>query len=202
MIKLIDLDYEVNSLEPIINKETVEIHHGKHHQAYVNNLNGLLEKADSQDLSLDEVLLNVGKFKEEFNAGINNNAGGVYMHNVYFEQFSKNPQEPTGEILDKINSAFNSYDSMLEELKDKAAKQFGSGWSALVVNGATKSLEIVQIPNQDVAKVIQSGLTPIVALDVWEHAYYLDYQNRRPEYLENVVKLIDWKKVEEKYLKI
>lgn len=202
MIKLIDLPYEIMDLEPIINKETVEIHHGKHHQAYVNNLNGLLEKAGVADLKLMEVLSKVGTFSAELNAGINNNAGGVYMHNVYFEQFSKTPKEAKGELLVQINKKFNSFDTMIEELKDKAAKQFGSGWSALAVDKKNKTLEIIQIPNQDVALVLNKGLVPIVVLDVWEHAYYLDYQNRRPEYLDNVVKLIDWEKAEQKYLEI
>ncbi len=190
MIKLEELNYDLGDLEPVIDKETVEIHHLKHHQAYVNNLNGLIEGTELETKELEEILLSLNNVNEN-KAGINNNAGGVYMHNVYFGQFAKNPNECKGELLSKIEEKFKTQENMLEIFKDKAMKQFGSGWSVLVVD-KDKNIDIVAIANQDVADLLTKGLYPIATLDVWEHAYYLKYQNRRAEYLNEVVNIIDW----------
>lgn len=199
MIKLTELKYEFSDLEPYIDKETVEIHHTKHHQAYVDNLNKFLAEVSMSDLSLIEVLKEVPKIQEDKRGPINNNAGGVYLHNIYFDQFSKSPNPITGELEKKVVEKFGSFESMIEKLQGDALTQFGSGWSALVVNENTKDVDIVKIPNQDVAALINKNLYPIAVLDVWEHAYYLKYQNRRAEYLKEVTNLIDWAEVSKKY---
>ncbi len=194
MIKLEELNYDLGDLEPVIDKETVEIHHLKHHQAYVNNLNGLIEGTELANKELEDILLSLDNVKEN-KAGINNNAGGVYMHNLYFGQFSKSPCACKGILLEKIEEKYETLDKMLDIFKDKAMKQFGSGWSVLVVD-ENKNLDIVSIANQDVATLLTKKLYPIATLDVWEHAYYLKYQNRRAEYLNEVVNIIDWNIVE------
>ncbi len=202
MIELINLDYALDALEPAIDAMTVDIHHNKHHQAYVNNVNGLLEGTTLEGKSLIEVLKNIDDAPSEKKKGINNNAGGVFMHNVYFKQFSESPSEISGDLKNNVEQIFGSYDTMIEQLKQKAMTQFGSGWSALVVDNSSKNLEIIQVANQDIAEVIKNNKTPIVVLDVWEHAYYLKYQNKRAEYLDEIVKIIDWNKVQENYTNI
>ncbi len=197
MIELQKLNYDLGDLEPVIDKETVEIHHLKHHQAYVNNLNGLIKGTDLENANLEKILLSINEVKEN-KAGINNNAGGVYMHNVYFGQFAKDTSKCEGELLSKIEEKFNSFDEMISIFKEKALKQFGSGWSVLVVD-KENNLDVVSIANQDVSELLLKGLTPIATLDVWEHAYYLKYQNRRAEYLDEVVSIIDWKIVSLRY---
>ncbi len=202
MIELKKLNYDFGDLEPYIDAQTVEIHHTKHHQAYVNNLNGLIKGTNLENLNLDEILLQVDSLDSSIKNGVNNNAGGVYLHDNYFGQFSKNPSVLTGELKEKIDAKFGSFDQFLEKFKTKAATQFGSGWSALVVNKNSKDIDVVQIPNQDVAKFLKEGNIPIATLDVWEHAYYLKYQNLRPKYLDEVVNLIDWDIVTNRYLEI
>ncbi len=200
MIELQKLAYDLGDLEPIIDKKTVEIHHLKHHQAYVNNLNGLIEGTNLESKSLEEILLSLESVKEN-KVGINNNAGGVYMHNIYFGQFSKELKTCEGSLLNKINETFGSFEEMIIIFKEKALKQFGSGWSVLVTD-IKGNLDIVSIANQDVAELLIEGKYPIATLDVWEHAYYLKYQNRRAEYLDQVVTIIDWDLVSKKYKNI
>lgn len=197
MIELQKLNYEYGDLEPVIDAQTVEIHHSKHHQAYVNNLNGFIKDTKLDSLSLEEILKEVPNLSEN-KAGINNNAGGVYMHNIYFGQFSKEAKKCSSTLLAKIEEKFSSFDQMIEIFKEKALKQFGSGWSILVMD-ENKNLDIIAIANQDVSDVLLKGLTPLATLDVWEHAYYLKYQNRRAEYLNEVVSLIDWDIVQDRF---
>ncbi|MFV0288998.1 MAG: superoxide dismutase [Mycoplasmatales bacterium] len=199
MINFEKIDYDFNALEPYIDEKTMEIHHTKHHQGYVNNLNNLLEGTELQDATLEEVLVKNLDLDLAVKAGINNNAGGAYLHNNFFGQFSGNVVALAGDLKDKVEEQFGTVEKMLEELKTKGATQFGSGWSALAVNTKTKELEIIQFANQNIAPFIAQGVYPIATIDVWEHAYYLNYQNLRPKYLEEVIKIIDWGIVEKRY---
>ena len=169
MIDLMKLKYEYSDLEPFIDKETVEIHYSKHHSGYVNNLNNLIKKTDLLDKSLEDILLNINTLDSSIKNGVNNNAGGVYMHNVYFSQFSKSPNNLESNILlDEIKKEFNDFENMIDILKSTALTTFGSGWSALVINNKTKNTKIISITNQNVAAILEE-FTPIVVLDVWEH---------------------------------
>lgn len=198
MIKINELNYNYDDLEPVMDKETVEIHHDKHHQAYANNLNALLEKTEYADWSLEKIVKNFQNIDQKLQNGILNNAGGVINHNLFFRQFSKNPQnKPTGDLENVIHTKFGNLENLLTELKAKGAKRFGSGWSFLVVQNG--ELEVIDAPNQNSPLLTNDNIIPILGIDVWEHSYYLKYQNKRPEYLDNIVKIIDWKVIEENY---
>jgi len=185
--KLMTLPYAPEALEPVISKETIAFHHGKHLAGYVNNLNGLLEGSPLAGLSLEEIVC-----KAE--GGILNNAGQILNHNMYFEQFSGNQKPaPTGKLAEAITCDFGSFEAFKEEFQKKGATLFGSGWVWLSADKDGK-LVITQEPNA--ANPIQKGLKPLLTFDVWEHAYYLDYQNRRPDYLTALWQIMDWEVVE------
>ena len=189
--ELMALPYSENALEPVISKETIGFHHGKHLLTYVNNLNGLLEGSPLADLPLEEIVL-----KAE--GSMQNNAGQILNHNLYFGQFTapKADNKPTGKLAEAINRDFGSFEAFKEEFQKKGATLFGSGWVWLSADKEGK-LVITQEPNA--ANPIQKGLKPLLTFDVWEHAYYLDYQNRRPDHLAALWQIIDWKVIEQRF---
>ena len=187
---LMTLPYAPEALEPVISKETIAFHHGKHLAGYVNNLNGLLEGSPLAGLSLEEIVL-----KAE--GGMLNNAGQILNHELYFQQFSGNPKSaPTGRLAEAITRDFGSFETFKEEFQKKGATLFGSGWVWLSADKDGK-LVITQEPNA--ANPIQKGLKPLLTFDVWEHAYYLDYQNRRPDHLAALWQIVDWDVIEKRY---
>ena len=189
--ELMGLPYAIDALEPVISKETIGFHHGKHLAGYVNNLNGLLEESPLAGLPLEEIVL-----KAE--GGMLNNAGQILNHNLYFGQFCapKADNKPTGKLADAIARDFGSFEAFKEEFQKKGATLFGSGWVWLSADKDRK-LVITQEPNA--ANPIQKRLKPLLTFDVWEHAYYLDYQNRRPDHLAALWQIIDWKVVEGRF---
>ena len=191
--KLMTLPYANEDLEPVISRETIAIHHGKHLATYVNNLNGLLEGSGFEDATLAEIVCKAS-------GGMLNNAGQILNHELYFAQF-KNPTEnnvPTGAIAEAIDAQFGSFEVFQKEFVQKGATLFGSGWVWLSADKDGK-LVITQEPNA--ANPVQHGLKPLLTFDVWEHAYYLDYQNRRPDHLAALWQIIDWNAIEKRYSK-
>jgi Fe-Mn family superoxide dismutase len=187
-ITLPDLPYAKNALEPHISARTLELHHDKHHKAYVDNANKLIEGTDLAQLDLAALIKKVAG--DPSKAGIFNNAAQVWNHSFYWKCLKPGGGgAPTGAIAQKINADFGSYEKFVEEFKNAGATQFGSGWGWLVLDGG--SLKITKTPNAENPMV--QGMKPLLVVDVWEHAYYLDYQNRRPDYLSTFVdKLICW----------
>ena len=190
------LPYPVNALEPHVDARTMEIHHGKHHAAYTNNLNAALEGHPAlQERSIEDLLRGFDALPSDIQTAVRNNGGGYANHNLFWEVMS--PQgggRPTGELAAAIERAFGSFDAFQESFSDAAAKRFGSGWAWLVVDG-DRALQVYSTANQD--SPFMSGHTPILGLDVWEHAYYLNYQNRRPDSIKAFWHVIDWAKVAE-----
>jgi Fe-Mn family superoxide dismutase len=188
------LPYAYNALEPYIDEETMHLHHDKHHQAYVTNANAALEGTEWADKSVEEVLQNLGSLPQDKQAAVRNNAGGHYNHSLFWVWMGPNAGgEPDGALREAIDSTFGSFDDFKAQLKDAGVKRFGSGWSWLVHDGS--GLAIVSTANQD--SPLSDGKTPIVGVDVWEHAYYLKYQNRRPDYLDAWWNVVNWPKVAE-----
>ena len=189
--ELMALSYAPEALEPVISKETIGFHHGKHLAGYVNNLNGLLEGSPLAGLPLEEIVL-----KSE--GGMLNNAGQILNHNLYFGQFHapKADNKPTGKFADAIARDFGSFEAFKEEFQKKGATLFGSGWVWLSADKDGK-LVITQEPNA--ANPIQKGLKPLLTFDVWEHAYYLDYQNRRPDHLAALWEIVNWEVIENRF---
>lgn len=189
--ELIQLPYAPNALEPVISAETIGFHHGKHLQAYVNNLNGLLPGSGFEDSTLEEIVCNS-------EGGVFNNAGQILNHNLYFTQFRAPQAEntPTGKIAEAINQQFGSFETFKEEFQKKGATLFGSGWVWLSADGDGK---LVITQEQNAGNPLTKGLTPLLTFDVWEHAYYLDYQNRRADYVDAWFSLINWPFVESRY---
>ena len=191
------LNYSFDALEPHIDAKTMEIHYGKHHNGYTNNLNNAISGTELESKTIQEILKNL----DLDNMALRNNAGGYFNHNLFWEIMGPNcGGNPSGEISEAINSNFSSLENFKEEFKKAAATRFGSGWAWLCVLGDGK-LEICSTPNQDNPLMENScGGNPILCLDVWEHAYYLNYQNRRPDYIEAFFSLINWDEVNSKYL--
>ena len=191
------LNYSFDALEPHIDTKTMEIHYGKHHNGYTNNLNNAISGTSHENDTIEEILKNL----DLDNKTLRNNAGGFFNHNLFWEIMGPNcGGNPTSEISEAINSNFDSFENFKENFKKAAATRFGSGWAWLCVHDGGK-LEICSTPNQD-NPVMQNGCggNPILCLDVWEHAYYLNYQNRRPDYIEAFFNLINWDEVNKKYL--
>ena len=187
------LPYAYEALEPYIDARTMEIHHTKHHNAYTTNLNAALATAGVEGKSIEEILQNL----DMNNAALRNNAGGYYNHNLFWEIMSPNGGgKPTGELAKAIDEAFSSFEGFKEAFSKAAATRFGSGWAWLCVHKGGK-VEICSTPNQDNPLMPGTGCNgqPILGLDVWEHAYYLHYQNRRPDYIEAFFNVINWEKV-------
>lgn len=196
MFELPNLPYEYNALEPYIDTKTMEIHHSKHHAAYTNNLNKSLEGVDTDNTSIEAILSEL----DMNNKALRNNAGGYYNHKLFWEIMGPDAGgQPTGVVLEEIEESFGSFESFKEEFIKSATGQFGSGW-AWLCKKEDGSLCVVSTPNQDnpLMPGVEGG-TPILGLDVWEHAYYLNYQNRRPDYIEAFFNIINWSKVEELY---
>ncbi|MDA9263381.1 superoxide dismutase [Saprospiraceae bacterium] len=191
------LGYAYDALEPHIDARTMEIHHTKHHNGYTNKLNAAIEGTDLAEESIEDILQNL----DTSNTGLRNNGGGYWNHKLFWEIL--NPEDRgrlSGELLDAVNTAFGSKDAMVEQFSKAAATRFGSGWAWLCVHPGGK-VEICSSANQDNPMMpgIGCGGTPIMGLDVWEHAYYLNYQNRRPDYINAFFSLVNWNVVEKKY---
>ncbi len=196
-----DLPYAYDALEPFIDVKTMEIHHSKHHQAYVNNLNAALEKhPEIADQSPDELIKNLASISEDIRAAVQNNGGGHLNHSFFwtimtsFDAAQDKPNQPVGNLADLVNKYFESFAKFKELFAKAATSRFGSGW-AWLSQTPTGELKIHSTANQD--NPISEGLKPILGLDVWEHAYYLKYQNRRPEYIEAWWNVVNWPKVAE-----
>jgi Fe-Mn family superoxide dismutase len=184
------LPYDVAALEPHIDAQTMTIHHGKHHQAYVNNLNAAIEKEPSlASWSLDDLCRNIAKVPESVRGAVRNNGGGHWNHSLFWQQMKAGGGgEPTGKLADAINAACGNYAGFKEKFAAAGTGRFGSGWAWLVAAGGKVSIE--STPNQD--NPLMDGKTAILGLDVWEHAYYLKYQNRRPDYIAAWFNVINW----------
>jgi Fe-Mn family superoxide dismutase len=188
--ELPELPYALDALAPVIKRETLEFHYGKHHQAYVNNLNNLVPGTEFEGANLEEII-------KKADGGIFNNGAQVWNHTFYFEGFSPNGGgEPTGELLAAINKDFGSFQAFKDQFSKAAATLFGSGW-AWLVKKADGCLGIVQESNA--GNPLRSGYEPIMTCDVWEHAYYLDHQNRRPDYIANYWEIIDWNIINKRF---
>ena len=195
--QLPDLNYGFDSLEPHIDAKTMQIHHGKHHAGYTSKLNAAVEGTDLEGKSIEDLLSNL----DLSNSAVRNNGGGYYNHCLFWEIMSPNGGgSPSGNLLAAIEKAFGSFDEFKAEFSKAAATRFGSGWAWLCAH-SDGSLEICSTPNQDnpIMNGIGCGGTPILGLDVWEHAYYLNYQNRRPDYINGFFNVIDWNVVSVKY---
>ena len=196
-IELKALPYAYNALEPIIDEQTMKIHHDKHHQAYVDKLNAALEKyPELQKLSVEQLLSGLAKIPEDVRNAVRNHGGGTLNHDQFWAVMRKDVNIPAG-IAAAIDKAFGSFENFKKQFCDAAMNRFGSGWAWLVLNKATGAFEIVSTANQDTP--LSDGKTPLLMIDVWEHAYYLKYQNRRAEYVENFFKVINWEQVDAWY---
>jgi Fe-Mn family superoxide dismutase len=184
------LPYKLDALVPYISEETLEYHYGKHHQAYVNNLNGLVPGTEFENADLETII-------KKAEGGIFNNGAQVWNHTFYFEAFSKNGRkEPAGDLAEAIRKSFNSLDSFKEQFNKAAGTLFGSGWAWLAKN-QDGSLQIIQESNA--GNPLRKGLKPLLTCDVWEHAYYIDYRNKRPDYIKNFWEILDWEKVASRF---
>jgi Fe-Mn family superoxide dismutase len=191
------LPYAYDALEPHIDAMTMEIHHSRHHATYVNNLNAALEGHDVGEKSVEELISNLEALPESIRTAVRNNGGGHANHTLFWQILSPNGGgEPTGELAAAIKETFGSFESFKEKFTDAALKRFGSGWAWLVVKGG--KLEVTSTPNQD--SPLMEGATPILGLDVWEHAYYLKYQNKRPDYVKAFWNVVNWNEVNKRYL--
>nr|7DDW_A Chain A, Superoxide dismutase [Staphylococcus equorum]7DDW_B Chain B, Superoxide dismutase [Staphylococcus equorum]7DDW_C Chain C, Superoxide dismutase [Staphylococcus equorum]7DDW_D Chain D, Superoxide dismutase [Staphylococcus equorum]7DDW_E Chain E, Superoxide dismutase [Staphylococcus equorum]7DDW_F Chain F, Superoxide dismutase [Staphylococcus equorum] len=192
--ELPNLPYGFRALEPHIDQQTMEIHHDKHHNTYVTKLNAAVEGTDLESKSIEEIVANLDSVPENIQTAVRNNGGGHLNHSLFWELLTPNSEEK-GTVVDKIKEQWGSLDAFKEEFANQAAARFGCGWAWLVVNDG--KLEIVTTPNQD--NPLTEGKTPILGLDVWEHAYYLKYQNKRPDYISAFWNVVNWEKVDELY---
>ena len=191
------LPYAEDALEPYIDAQTMNIHHTKHHQTYINNLNAALEKhPELANKSLEDLLSDLNAVPEDIRTAVRNNGGGTWNHNMFWEIMGpKMSPTPSGDLMQALEASFGSFDAFKEEFTKAATTRFGSGWAWLVKRG--EGLAVISMPNQDVP--LSEGMTPILGLDVWEHAYYLKYQNRRPEYIANWWNVVNWNEVARRY---
>lgn len=191
------LPYAIDALEPFIDSETMEIHHDRHHKAYVDNLNKAIEGTDAENLSLEDLMKNISNYP----AAVRNNGGGHFNHSLFWTVLSPDihGSTPQGKFLEAIDAKFGSLDGLKEAINKAGAGQFGSGWAWLIVKDG--QLEVCSTPNQDNPLMNVGGMngTPIFGIDVWEHAYYLKYQNKRPEYLKAVWNVVNWNEVARRY---
>lgn len=195
--KLPDLPYDYDALEPHIDARTMKIHHTKHHQGYTNKVNAALEGHPFADLPIEKVLRQINEIPEGKRQAVINNGGGYANHKLFWKILSPDGGgKPSGDLAEAIGKAFGSFDAFKEKFSSASAGQFGSGWGWLCVD-KNGDLKVVSTPNQD--SPYMNGLTPIMGLDVWEHAYYLNYQNRRPDYIEAFWNVVNWDMVAENY---
>ena len=191
-----DLPYGYDALEPHIDEATMKVHHDKHHQAYVDKANGALEGTEWADKPIEEVIANLDSLPDDKKGPVRNNGGGHLNHSLFWESMSPDGGgAPSGALAEAIDSTFGSFDDFKAKLKETGVNQFGSGWSWLVHDGS--GLAVVGTPNQDTP--LANGQTPLVGVDVWEHAYYLKYQNKRPDYIDAWWNVVDWDKVAERF---
>ena len=191
-----DLPYAYDALEPHIDEATMKVHHDKHHQAYVDKVNAALEGTDWADKPIEEVVANLDQLPADKQGPVRNNGGGHYNHSLFWESLSPDGGgAPDGELGAAIDEAFGSFDAFKEQFEANGVGQFGSGWTWLVLDGG--SLKLEKTPNQD--SPVLNGQTPLLGNDVWEHAYYLKYQNKRPDYLKAWWNVVNWDKVAERY---
>jgi len=191
------LDYAHDALEPHIDKQTMEIHHGKHHAGYTSKLNNAIEGTDLEGKTIDNILINL----DLSNTAVRNNGGGFYNHSLFWKVMSPDGGgNPSGELSSAIDTAFGSFEAFKEEFSKAAAGQFGSGWAWLCVHNGGQ-LKVCSTANQDnpLMPNVGCGGTPILGIDVWEHAYYLNYQNKRPEYIDAFFNVINWEEVSKRY---
>ncbi len=194
-----DLPYKADALEPHFDARTMEIHHDKHHGTYVTRLNAALEgKSDLASKSIEDLLRNLDAVPADIRTAVRNHGGGHYNHSLFWKTLSAQGGKPAGALADSINKAFGSFDAFKTQFSDAATNRFGSGWAWLSLDKA-KKLVVSSTPNQD--NPLMEGMVPILGLDVWEHAYYLKYQNRRPEYIAAFWNVINWAQVEANYKK-
>jgi Fe-Mn family superoxide dismutase len=190
------LPYDYAALEPHVDEATMKVHHDKHHQAYVDKANAALEGTPLADAPIEDVLRDLSQVPEDKRTAVRNNGGGHYNHTLFWEWMSPNGGgEPDGALREAIDSAFGSFDDFKAKFKDAGVNRFGSGWSWLVHDGS--GLVVVSTANQD--NPVSDGQTPLLGVDVWEHAYYLKYQNKRPDYIDAWWNTVDWAKVAERY---
>ena len=190
-----DLPYAFGALEPHIDAKTMEIHHGKHHATYVSKLNAALEKAPAlQSKTIEEILRSLDTAPNEVRGALRNHGGGHYNHSLFWKMLAPGGGAPTGALKSAIDKAFGSFDAFKEQFSTAAANLFGSGWAWLCAD-SSKKLTLTTTPNQD--SPLSQGLKPLLGLDVWEHAYYLKYQNRRPDYITAFWNVVSWKQVAE-----
>jgi Fe-Mn family superoxide dismutase len=190
------LPYDYAALEPHVDEATMRVHHDKHHQAYVDKVNAALEGTDLADTPIEDVLKDLSKVPEDKRTAVRNNGGGHYNHSLFWEWMSPDGGgQPSGALAEAIDSAFGSFDDFKAKFKETGVNQFGSGWSWLVHDGS--GLAVVGTPNQD--NPVSNGQTPLLGVDVWEHAYYLKYQNKRPDYIDAWWNTVDWSKVAQRY---
>ena len=190
------LPYDYNALEPHVDEATMKLHHDKHHQAYVDKVNAALEGTDLADKPIEEVLKDLDSVPEDKRKAVRNNGGGHYNHSLFWEWMSPDGGgEPEGALADAINEKFGSFDDFKGKMKDAGVNQFGSGWAWLVHDGS--GVDVVSTANQD--NPISDGKTVLLGVDVWEHAYYLKYQNKRPDYIDAWWNTVNWAKVSELY---
>jgi Fe-Mn family superoxide dismutase len=191
------LPYDYSALEPHIDTETMKIHHDKHHAAYVNNLNAALESQPAlQGKSIEDLLRNINDVPEAIRTAVRNNGGGHANHTMFWEIMGPSGGEPTGALAQAINAAFGDFNTLKEKINDAGVKRFGSGWSWLVADRGG-NLQVISSANQD--SPYMDGQTPILGVDVWEHAYYLKYQNRRPDYLKAWWSVVNWEAVAKRF---
>ena len=186
------LPYAYNALEPFIDAKTMEIHHSKHHQAYITKVNAALEGSGLENMPVDELCANLDEIPENIRAAVRNNGGGHANHSLFWKILSTEDSSPSSPLLEAINNTFGDMKGFETEFSNAAATRFGSGWAWLIKND-DGSVAVTSTPNQD--NPIMDGKTPILGLDVWEHAYYLNYQNRRPDYIAAFFKIINWSAV-------
>ncbi len=192
-----DLPYSLDALEPHIDARTMEIHHTKHHQAYINKVNAALEGTSLADKCVNELMKELGSVPAEIQGAVRNNGGGHANHSLFWTVLSADGGgDPVGDLADAVNAAFGSVDAMREQFNNAAATRFGSGWAWLSVN-ADGTLVVESTANQDTP--LSDGRTPILGLDVWEHAYYLNYQNRRPDYVAAFWSIVNWDEVARRF---
>jgi Fe-Mn family superoxide dismutase len=190
------LPYAYDVLEPYIDARTMEIHHTKHHAAYTNNLNNLIAGTEAEGLSIEGILANISKYP----VGVRNNGGGFYNHNLFWTILSPNGGgKPSGVLLEAIEKDFGSFESFREKFSTAAATRFGSGWAWLTVSGGQLSVSSTANQDNPLMDIAEVKGTPILGLDVWEHAYYLNYQNRRSEYIDAFWQLVNWQEVERRF---
>lgn len=190
------LPYAYNALEPFIDAKTMEIHHSKHHQAYITKVNAALEGSGLENMPIDELCANLDEIPENIRAAVRNNGGGHANHSLFWKILSTEDSSPSSPLLEAINNTFGDMNGFETEFSNAAATRFGSGWAWLIKN-EDGSVAVTSTPNQD--NPIMDGKTPILGLDVWEHAYYLNYQNRRPDYIAAFFKIINWSVVSSLY---